>query len=253
MLKIERQQEIVDMLKVNKSMSVAKLAKKLFIGEATIRRDLDKLEKQGLIKRAYGGAVWIEGLDNEVPLYIRENCYRTQKDAIGKAAARLVNDGDVIFMDSSSTTSCMAKYLSHLKKLTVITNGAKTAVSFENNLDINIYSTGGRLRKKALSYVGDRVISFVDDICVDTLFFSCKAFSLEKGFFDSSIDEVELRKVLIKNSKKIIFLGDSGKVDVDSFYRICQIDAIDCIITDIDFSAKDKDILKENNVEYIKC
>ena len=122
----ERQQEIIKILKENKSASVAQLAKKLFIGEATIRRDLDKLEKQGLIKRTYGGAVWLEGLDSEIPLYIRENSNKFQKDLLGKAAAQLVNDGDIIIMDSSSTTHSIVKHLSHLKKLTVVTNGAKT-------------------------------------------------------------------------------------------------------------------------------
>src|SRR5690554_5827583 len=104
MFTLERQQAILDLLKSNKSASVSDLSKRFFIGEATIRRDLDKLEKMGLIKRTYGGAVLIEGLDSEIPLFVRESEQKDLKVSIGKLAAQLVNDNDIIIIDSSSTS-----------------------------------------------------------------------------------------------------------------------------------------------------
>ena len=239
MFTIERQQEIIEILKSGKSASVAHLAKKLFIGEATIRRDLDKLQQQGLIQRTYGGAVWLEGLDSEIPLYVRENANKRQKDLIGSAAAKLVKNGDIVIVDSSSTTYAMVKHLSHLTKLTVVTNGAKTAVSLGEFSDFDVYSTGGKLRKNSLSYIGDTAKSFINGIHADILFFSCRGFSSKRGLFDSSVEEAELRKTMIENSKKRVLLCDGSKLNEAAFYKICEIHAIDHIITDGEFSDED--------------
>ncbi|MCL2838875.1 MAG: DeoR/GlpR family DNA-binding transcription regulator [Oscillospiraceae bacterium] len=253
MFKIERQREIIDLLKENKSMLVTQMAKTLYIGEATIRRDLDNLEKQGLIKRTYGGAVWLEGLDSEIPLHVRESHNKLQKDSIGKAAAKLITDGDVVIMDSSSTTYSMVKYLSHISKLTVITNGAKTAVSLGKFVDFDVYSTGGRLRKNSLSYSGDVTKSFISDVHANILFFSCRSFSAERGLFDASVEEAELRRIMIKNSDKKVLLCDSSKFSADSFYKVCGIDVLDYVITDADFPDEDLKLLEERGVACIKC
>lgn len=133
MLTLERQQEILSLIKQRKSVSVAELSKRFFIGEASIRRDLDKLEKKGLVKRTYGGAVLVSGLDSEIPLFIREEEQRGAKQLIGQLAASLVEDDQIIFMDSSSTVLSMAPYLKGRQRLTVITNGAKAAVALASN------------------------------------------------------------------------------------------------------------------------
>lgn len=232
MFSIERQQEIMNLLRTKKSVTVSELSRKFFIGEATIRRDLGKLEKSGLLKRTYGGAVLLEGLDIEIPFSVRETERKESKDAIGKLASGLVRDGDIIVIDSSSTSLRMIPYLKSKKKITAITNGAKIAIELGEQLHTRVYCTGGILRENSLSYIGELARKCIENFFADTLFFSCRAISMEKGLTDSNEDEADLRRIMIDNCKKTVLLCDYTKFDQVSFCKICNFDKINFIVTD---------------------
>ena len=232
MFSIERQEKILELLKQSRSVTVSKLAKQLYIGEATIRRDLDALEKSGLVKRTYGGAVLVEGLSSEIPLLMRENESRESKLSICRQASELVSDGNIIIMDSSSTTYGMIEFIAPKKDLTVITNGAKTAVSLAESHN-RVYSTGGELRNSSLSYIGQHAREFISGIHADLLFFSCRGLSDDGYLYDSSPEEAELRQIMIARAKKTVLLCDSTKVGKKSFYRICKISEVSLIISDL--------------------
>ena len=232
MLTLERQNQIMIILKEKKSASVDDLSKMLFIGPATIRRDLDLLQKQNLIKRTYGGAVLLEGLNIEIPLYVRENEQALEKETIGEKAASLVHDGDTLILDSSSTTYSMIHFLKSKQDLTVITNGVKTTIALGEILHTKVYCISGRLRENSLSLVGEQSKKFISNYQVETLFFSCRGITREVGAMDSSDDEAELRKEMIKISKRVVLLCDSSKFDKTAFYKVCELDKIDYIITD---------------------
>lgn len=249
MFTFERQQGIINLLKMNKSASVAELSKKFFIGETTIRRDLEKLEKQGVLKRTYGGAVLLEGLDSEIPLFVREEEQRGQKQLIGQLAAKLVKEGDIIIMDSSSTVLKMAPNLQGVANLTVITNGAKTAIALGELLHIKVYSTGGKLRENSLSYIGEMTRKCIQNYLADTLFFSCRSISIERGLSDINEEEAELRRIMIDNSKKVVLLCDSTKFDKNSFCRIGNFDKVKYIITDKKPSNQWLDFFGEKNIQ----
>lgn len=251
MFAIERQQAILNMLKSKKSVAVSELSKLFFIGEASIRRDLEKLEKKGLLKRTYGGAVLLEGLDSEIPFAVREAEQKNAKQIIGHAAANLVKDGDIVIMDSSSTVLKMAPYLKGKSNLTVITNGARTAVELGEMLHIKVYCTGGVLRENSLSYIGEFARSCIERFNADILFFSCRAVSIEKGLSDISMDEAELRRLMMANCKKIVLLCDSSKFDKVSFCKICGFEKIDCIITEKKPSDQWIEFLKGKNIELV--
>ena len=251
MFTIERQQGILNMLNTKKSVTVAELSQRFFIGEATIRRDLEKLEKRGLLKRTYGGAVQLDGLDSEIPLSIREIEQKDEKDVIGRMAAQLVQDGDIIIMDSSSTALKMVPYLKGKGKLTIITNGAKTAVDLGELLHVKVYCTGGMLRENSLSYIGELARKCIGGFFADTLFFSCRAIDIQKGLSDINEDEAELRRLMIENCKKSVLLCDSSKFDRNYFCKICDIGKIDCIITEKKPSAEWVQFIKEKRVELI--
>jgi DeoR/GlpR family transcriptional regulator of sugar metabolism len=232
MFTLERQNQIITILKEKKSVSVVELAKMLFIGQATIRRDLDLLQKQNLIKRTYGGAVLMEGLNVEIPLYVRENDQAVEKESIGENAAKLVHNGDILILDSSSTTYKMIHFLKSKENLTVITNGVKATIALGEILHTKVYCTSGRLRENSLSLVGEQAKKFISNYQAETLFFSCRGITRETGAMDSSDDEAELRKEMIKISKRVVLLFDSTKFDKTAFYKICDFDKIDYIITD---------------------
>lgn len=224
-----RRQYITMMIQKSKFVDVKVLADTLFVAEATIRRDLNKLEKAGILKRTYGGAMLLEGLDKEIPLYARENQNNEAKDYICKIAASYVKDGDTIVLDSSTTTARMVRYLKGKENLKIITNGAKTALLLSELTNVTIYCTGGKLRENSLSYVGSSAIEYINNFSIDICFFSCRGLS-EKGLTDSSEEEAVLRRTMIKNSKTNILLINSGKIGEQSFYLICEAEKVDYII-----------------------
>jgi len=250
-LDIERRTQILLILKERKSITVARLSKQLYTSEATIRRDLNKLEKEGLVKRTYGGVVLVEGLSSEISLSMRETEQLQEKNAIGSVAATLVRDGDIIILDSSSTTGMMVKYLASKTDLTVLTNGAKTTIMLGELLNANIYCTGGQLRKNSLSYIGEEARSFIARYRADTLFFSCRSLIFDDGLFDSSVEEAELRRTMLKSAKRKVLLCDNSKIGKYSFQKICKVEEIDTIISNAHVEERVIDLLKEKGVSVI--
>ncbi len=251
MFAIERRKAILDVLKKDKSVTVKNLSEQFYIGEATIRRDLEKLEKSGLVNRTYGGAVLIEGLHTEVPLYVRESERREEKNTISKLASKLINNGEIVILDSSSTTLRMVSTLHNLTDLSVITNGARTAVDLAEVRNIKVYCTGGVLRENSLSYIGETAKVFLNNFNADILFFSCRALSMDKGITDSNEEEAALRKLMIKSSKTSVLLCDSTKFDQTSFCRIGDVDCVDYIITDRAPSSMWIDYFREHDIELM--
>ena len=141
----ERHQQIIEELKKNPDVSVRELSKKLFVSEPTIRSDFTELHQKGIITKVYGGAVLnMENSHQEIPFFLRENEQSITKSEMGKQAAALVHDGDVVMLDGSTSAYHMIPYLSHFKDLTVVTSGEKTAVA-SAEVNIRIFSTGGQM------------------------------------------------------------------------------------------------------------
>ena len=241
----KRQKEILMLLSKNKFLHVNALSEKLFIGASSIRRDLAKLEKAGSIRRIRGGAMLISGLDREIPLHAREEINIEEKQVIAKLAVKLINDGDIIVMDSSTTVYQLTKFISPNQMVKVITNGAKTAIKLGENT-IPVYSTGGQLREHSFSFVGSSAKSFLENFFGDILFFSCRYISDDFILFDSSEQEADLRKTMIKQCRTTVLLCDSSKFSNKSFCKICSLSDIDYLITEIkptdDFISKAKEL-----------
>ena len=252
MIGLERKMDIMNRIRKDRSVSVAQLARSLYVSEATVRRDLSDLERRGLIQRSYGGAVLVEGLSGEIPLAVREGHRQREKDAIAAAAAKLVSDGNIIILDSSSTTYAMVKFLSGKKDLTTLTNGAKTAISL-GELHTRVYATGGRLRENSLSYVGESAITFVESYHADILFFSCRGIVCGEGLYESSPDEAALRRAMMKNVAKKVLLCDDSKLGAYSFHKICDIGEINTLILNTVVDAKTRQWIEDAGVELIEA
>jgi DeoR/GlpR family transcriptional regulator of sugar metabolism len=251
MLSPERIKEITEELKTKNAVCIKDLAKKHYTSESTIRRDLERLEKLGIVKRIYGGAVLLEGINQEIPLLIRENDQKTAKDIIAHKAVSYIENGNIICLDSSSTVFQMVPLLKSFERLTVITNGAKTAVECGNLLNARVYGTGGLLRENSLSFIGESAKKSIMDYNTDILFFSCRALSMEKGLTDISEDEAQLRKLMIDNAKRVVLLMDSSKFDKVSFCNICSMEYIKDIVTEKKPSDKWLDFFNQNNIRVL--
>lgn len=233
MLPFDRREALLQELRERKTVNIADAAERYRIGEATIRRDLEKLERRGLARRIYGGAVLVEGLDAEIPMDVREKTEQAQKETIGRLAAELAEDGDVLILDSSSSTLAMIGHLKARKDLTIITNGLKAAGLAGDLGGAKVYCCGGRLRELSQSLVGMSARQFIRSHSARRLFFSCRAVSFEAGVCDSSDEEAELRQDMIASSDEAVLLAASSKFDASAFCRICGLDELDAVVTDL--------------------
>lgn len=226
----ERQKQILEMLFERHFVTIKELCKALYISEATARRDLRYLAQKGLINRTHGGAA-IRGIsaDSKIPIHLRENEQSLAKAEIGRRAASLVRDGQVILMDASTTTYNILPYLKARKELIVVTSGAKTALVLAG-MNIKTYSTGGQMITESLSYIGADAERMVRGVNADILFFSCRGLSFDGRLSDVSEEENDLRKVMLSRAKTKVFLCDSSKIGKTYFHNLCLVEDIDYII-----------------------
>jgi DeoR/GlpR family transcriptional regulator of sugar metabolism len=250
MLHLERQHKILDLLRQRKFMNVHELARLLFASESTIRRDLAILENAGLLRRTFGGAALIEGLNAEIPLSVREDKLSREKEAIARLASTLLKSGNTVIIDSSSTAFKLIPYVP-TRRVTVLTNSPKAAIELAKYPDVKVYSTGGRLRENSLSYVGRIAKNAVSLFNMDVMFFSCVGISLAGGLTDTNEDEAELKGVMMSHSRLKVALMDASKFGLVTFSRISGLSGIDCLITDKDPGPKWHQALLEAGVTLL--
>lgn len=232
MLTYQRQKEILEILKQNKTATVEYLSKKLYASGATIRRDLAEMEKEKILIRVRGGAVLNNNTTQDIPFLFRENDNKDKKQIIGELALQFINDGDCIFMDSGSTSVTLSKMLEKYKNLYVVTNGLKVIQSLSQNPNIKIFCTGGLLSDNSTTMVGEHTKSFVQNYNTDILFFSCAALSLDGFLTDATEQNCIIKQYMIKSSAKRVLLCDSTKIGKKLFCTIDTIENIDYIITE---------------------
>ena len=223
-----RSEEILFLVNAKGSISIHELAEKTFASRSTVRRELEKLEMQGLLRRYHGGAESLNGLCP--PRIIRFNHNQEQKKIIGEKAARLVAPGSTIFIDASTTAQYMLPHLSSIKNLTIYTNGIDTAIRL-GEANVRAISTGGEVFAQSMAYVGTVAIDTVQKIHFDAMFFSSAGFN-ETTISDWSEAETALRRIVIKQSRKRYFLADHTKQGKSYTHIICHVNDLDKIISE---------------------
>lgn len=232
MLTLERQEEILEILNKNKSATVEELAAELFVSGATIRRDLRSMEKQGLIKRSHGGAMPFKSSAEESAFAIREQENIAAKRAIANLAVRLINNGDAVFLDSSSTVGITVPLLNNFNFLSVTTTGLRNAMLLSQTNNVKIYIAGGQIQNHSNSIVGTDTLSYISRMHADISLISCSGVTPTNGFTDSSIEQANLKRQMRKNSSKVAMLCDSTKFGKTFLCTDFMFDEIDYFITD---------------------
>lgn len=232
MFNIERQEEILNILEKCRSIGVNKLSEMLYVSPPTIRRDLDCLEEQGKVRRTHGGVVLRQTAEKEIPLMLREDQNSGAKQIIAEKAAEYINDGDVVFLDASSTAACLIPYLKKFNDIIVVTNSPKTSVKLGEN-GVKNYCTGGLLLAHSVAYVGNKAEEFISNINADVFFFSSRGYSADGYITDSSIEESTVKKSMMNNAEKVFYLCDSSKKNKKYMYNICSADDVTGIIDEL--------------------
>lgn len=229
----EKQEKIVlEYLIEHQFASVEKLAEVLFVSPSTVRRKLNELQSRGLVSRTHGG-VKINDENNFSPSFtyrIHQNSFEKKKIAL--SAMKLIKNGDLIFLDGTTSAFFIAQYLSEFKNLRVITNGIDT-LSLLSKAGVCAYSTGGMVEEENRSVlIGRYAEDTVHNFHADIVFFSAQSVDENGEVYDCFEEENFIRKAMLKNAKKKVFLCDTTKFNKTSSYHLCSLSDCDYIVSD---------------------
>jgi DeoR family fructose operon transcriptional repressor len=228
----ERLQLILGLARTDGRVDVAALATELDVTPETVRRDLNALERQGLVRRVHGGAIPVERLGFEPALGTRSEVLTNEKERIAKAAlAELPSEGAVL-LDAGTTTARIADLMPSDKELTIVTNSVPIALTLSVRPNLQVLVTGGRVRSRTLAGVGDWAVSALAGIRVDVAFLGANGISAEHGLTTPDQAEAAVKRAMIACARRTIVVADHTKMGVDFFARFGDLADVDTIITD---------------------
>ncbi|MFD0680211.1 MULTISPECIES: DeoR/GlpR family DNA-binding transcription regulator [unclassified Paenibacillus] len=248
---LERHQFIINYLKHHKSADVSFLSSELKVSEVTIRKDLEKLERDKLLLRSHGGAVVNEHLFLEPSFVEKEDKFTAEKSAIAEEAAKFIKDGMTIALSTGTTISRMTSRIKDRTSLTVVTNAINIATAMMGLDSIQVFLTGGHIRPHTFALVGETAEKALDGVYVEYAFIGANGFSIDQGLTTPSMEEARVVRGIIDHAEHVVALLDSSKFNKVAFYRIVNIDKIDTVITDRDAPSGVIDQLREKGIRVI--
>ena len=229
MYTIERQQQILQLVRQHKVVKLVTLTKEFNVSMETIRRDIHQLVQDRKIEKFYGGVKYIEPVEGLIDSRFDQQL--DEKIAIAKACAALVEDGECIFLDSGSTTYQITQFLLEKKNITIITNSLPIAFDLIGS-NIEVMIIGGKIRHSEKSVTSNDFLFHFKHLNINKAFICTSGVTLEKGISDFNIDEAITRKEIIKISQTIYVATDASKFNKNVAIQVCPIDMVDMIITD---------------------
>lgn len=213
-------------------MLVSELAAEYGVTEETIRRDLDKLEREGYATKTYGGAIWGNSTKSDLSYTVRNKTNTEAKKLIARTMSSLIHNGDHIMLDESSTSLFIARQLKEKKELTVITNSVEIVMELRDVNGWNIMSTGGLLLPDSLELAGPQCHQMIRSYHVDKLILSCKGIDPKAGVTDSSDFHSSTKQAMMSSAGQSILALDHTKFDKISFVKIAALEDISAVVTD---------------------
>jgi len=249
LLNEERRRAILEILNREGRVLVLDLAKRFATSQVTIRKDLEDLHAHGLIHRTHGGALPArEGALEDPTLREKEKLHRKEKLRIAEAAARLVQEGQVVILDSGTTTTAIARALRHFQNLTIVTNAVNIAAELSGTA-VEVILTGGTLRKNSFSLVGPIAEETLHRLNADLLFLGVDGFDVQYGLSTPNLLEAKVNRVMVEVAKRTVAACDSSKFGRRSLSLIAPPQALHEVITDRGAPKSDVKTLKKAGIE----
>jgi DeoR/GlpR family transcriptional regulator of sugar metabolism len=249
-LQVERYLHIHNLVKQKNTVMIRELSKSLNVSTNTIRRDLANLEKQGLLRRTHGGAVFVDS-NQSMPYETRSREGLTEKEKIGRMAATLVRPSATVIIDAGTTTRQLALYLKGISRLTVLTNSLEIAEILSQNPNIIVIVSGGILQVSSRHLIGMPAEQFFSRIRVDQLFASANAISLEEGLLSSNLHIVPIKRKMMEAAKETIIIADSSKFNQTGIGLIAPLSAAQKLITDSGIAPEIAERIRAMGIELI--
>lgn len=251
MLSTVRRQRITEWIEEEGSARVRDLAAAFEVTEATIRQDLERLEKSGRITREHGGA-FLNSMPAEVSsLALHHRVEMDHKQKIGRAAAALVEDNETLILDAGTTTTEVANRLTKHQNLTVITNALNIATILGSVPGFAVHMPGGQFKPPTLSLSGDKSIEYFHDIFAPKLFLATAGVDVKLGLTYPSFADLQLKEAMIKAAKHVYLVADATKINKASLTRLGDLDLIQTFITDSRISDKNAKEFQNRGIKII--
>jgi DeoR family glycerol-3-phosphate regulon repressor len=246
----DRQNRILALARENGKVDVEKLSTSFNVSPQTIRKDLNELCDKTLLQRVHGGAIVGSGIEN-VSYEARRLLAPEAKKAIGKAAAALIPDNSSLLLNIGTTTEQVAHALSDHRGLLVITNNINAVEIMKNFLGIELIIAGGQVRRSDGGIIGVAAVDFINQFKTDYAVIGVSALDEDGTLLDYDFREVRVAQAIIKNSRHVILVADSMKLERNAPIRIGHISEINTIVVNNDLPQKLKDICRENGVKIV--
>ncbi len=251
LLIVERRQHILSLIEDHGRVLVGELSRSLGISQITIRKDLDYLQSKGLVHRTHGGALRIQSSALFDPsLEEKQKQHSEEKQRIAVAAAKMVEEGQCVMLDSGTTTTAIAHELRKFSQLTVITNAVNIAAQLAST-DLEVILTGGSLRKNSFSLVGPLAEDVLQEMHADILFLGVDGFDSELGLTTPNFPESRVNRAMVKAARRVVAVCDSTKFKRRSLSRIVPPSAVHVVITDRNLSAETAESLRKQDIEVV--
>lgn len=245
----DRLERIRQAIRLDKKVIVTDLSIQFGVAPETIRRDLEKLEEEGLVVRTYGGAVLNQAEPIEkIDFLKRSQTNVDEKRIIGSLVAEMIPLNASIGCDASSTVMEALKCLSDREDILILTNSVKVVREMDQSR-FGILLTGGRVNRQSYSMQGGVARSTIQEYHLDLVLISCKGMSIEGGVFDSHELEADVKKTLLERGHKAILLADHTKLGRVAFMKLTELDSIDVIVTDRKPSDEWMRLFQRNQIE----
>jgi len=252
MIAEERRKIILEKIRTEKAVSVHELAELFDTTVVTIRRDLDILDKQGLVIRSHGGAIINEEkVGYEFRFDTRKDRSQEIKAKIGKKAAGYVTAGDCIGIDVGTTAYEMSRHLRSVGSLNVVTASLPVVNELLSCEDINIICTGGEVSRKDKSLIGHNAVRTLKEYILDKAFIGVAGISFDCGFTLFNMNDALVKRVLVERAKEVIILADATKIGMARHAFFCGLETADKLITDRRITPQDKAMLESRGIEVI--
>ena len=244
-------QQVLHMLETRDSVPVAELAQRFSVSEVTVRSDLTSLAKQGLVARVRGGVRALEHGQSEVGFDLRLRLEVQNKRAIARAAAALVDEGEAVALDASTTAYYLALELRAKRELVVVTNGLLVATALADAPGISVLVTGGMLRLSAMSLVGDLGTEVLRTTRINKGFLGARGLSLERGLMDLNPDEVRIKQEMADACEQVYGIFDGTKWHRSALLAFVSVEELGGIITDSAAPTDEVDAWRAAGVDVI--
>lgn len=251
MLAAERRNQIMEILRREERVLVGPLADRFGVSEETIRRDLAALEQMGLAAKCYGGATLAEGR-NAPPFRVRKKLNVEEKKAVASRVAALVQDGEFIMLDDSSTSYFILKALHGKNGLTIVTNSIETILELSGRHENwNVISTGGNLDQDVFAFFGRQTEETIRTFHVDKAILSSTGLDRQGRFTEAGIENANVKRAMMDSARETILAMDRFKFGCTAFMTVDSIQNVSAVVTDADPGPEWREFLREKGVKLI--